>query len=449
MTELLLRELQTPTVRLSLHLDKTELGMLTTTIVITVIMILLSGFFSGSEIAYIQSSKVRMAIDATRSGLADKIIRKFSMKEDMFISTMLIGNNVVLVIYGITISVIINPILERWFNNNEALVLVCNTLFSTLIILLAGEFLPKAAFRINPNKTIRMLSLPLYIMYLLLYPVAWTVSHVSNGMKRAFGIKDAENESDNTSLTMEELDDYIEETIEQVGSEEKVENEVKIFRNAIDFKDTQIGECMRPRNEIVAVALDGVSREELLKQFISTGLSKIVVYREDIDDIAGYIHISELFNTGSDWRKCLKPVLYTPETMLANKMMRRMISEKRSMVIVVDEYGGTAGLATLEDLVEEIFGEIEDEHDRDVTWGHKLPDGTYELSGRAEIEAINEQFGLGLKESDDYHTIAGFLLEHLGKMPSEGEDYLIEGYTFKVTKMDSMKILQIKVAKTE
>ena len=418
---------------------------LATAIIITVLMILFSGFFSGSEIAFIQSSRVRMAIDATKSGWIDRIIRKFTAHEDMFISTMLIGNNGVLVIYGITISVIVNPILERWFDGNEALVLICNTLFSTLVILLTGEFLPKAAFRINPNKTIRLLAFPLYVIFILLYPVAWLVSRISNALMLLFGIKDNAGQGNFETLTMEQLDDYIEETIEQVGSAAEVENEVKIFRNAIDFKDTEIGECMRPRNEIVAVALDGVSREQLLQKFIDTGLSKIVVYREDIDDIAGYIHISELFSSGTDWKRCLKPVLYAPETMLANRMMRKMISEKRSMVIVVDEYGGTAGLATLEDFVEEIFGEIEDEHDRNSSWGRKLSDGVYEFSGRAEIAAINEEYGLNLKESDEYHTIAGFLLDHLAKMPTEGEEYSIGDYRFCVVSMEATRILQIKV----
>ena len=418
---------------------------LTTALVITIVMVLFSGFFSGSEIAYIQSSKVRMAIDATKPGMVDRIIRKFTANEDMFISTMLIGNNGVLVIYGISISVIINPLLEEWFNHNEALVLICNTLFSTMVILLAGEFLPKAAFRINPNKTIRLFSFPLYLIYLMLYPVAWMVAKISEGMKRLFGIKDVVPESDYKSLTMEQLDTYIEETIEHVGDGTKVENEVKIFRNAIDFKDTQIGECMRPRNEIVAVSLNGVTREDLMKRFIDTGLSKIIVYREDIDDIAGYIHISELFNPGNDWRKCLKPVLYAPETMLANNMMRKMISDKKSMVIVVDEYGGTAGLATLEDLVEEIFGEIEDEHDRNNDWGVKQQDGSYLFSGRAEIAAINEQYGLDLKESDEYHTIAGYLLEHLGRMPKEGEEYEIGDFRFCVVRMEAMRILSVRV----
>lgn len=418
---------------------------LAASIVLTVVMILLSGFFSGSEIAFIQSSRVRMAIDATRSGWVDRIIRKFTTHEDMFISTMLVGNNGVLVIYGIAISAIINPILEGWFHHNEALVLVCNSLFSTMIILLAGEFLPKAAFRINPNKTIRVLALPLYLIFLLLYPIAWAVSGISSGLKHLFGIKDLGGDGDFQTLTVEQLDDYIEETIEKVGDAKKVENEVKIFHNAIDFKDTQIGECMRPRNEIVAVPLDGVGREELMQKFIDTGLSKIVVFREDIDDIAGYIHISEMFNSGTDWRKCLKPVLYAPESMLANKMMHKMISEKRSIVIVVDEYGGTAGLATLEDFVEEIFGEIEDEHDRNEEWGKEVAPDTYLFSGRAEIEAINEAFGLNLRESDEYHTVAGYLLDHLGKMPVENEVYTIGDYEFEVKKMDAMKILQLQI----
>ena len=419
---------------------------LTLAIILTSVMILLSGFFSGSEIAFVQSSRVRMAIDATRGGLIDRIIHKFTSHEDMFISTMLVGNNGVLVIYGITISIIINPILENWFDHNEALVLICNTLFSTLLILLAGEFLPKTAFRVNPNKTMRALALPLYLIYLILYPVSWFVSWISKGLKHLFGIKDVENDHGG-ALTLEQLDDYVEETIDTVKNPEAVENEVKIFRNAMDFKDTQISECMKPRNEIVALSLQNATYENLRKTFVDTGLSKIIVYREDIDDIVGYIHISELFNPGSDLRKCLKPVIYTPDTMLANKMMRKMISEKKSVVIVVDEFGGTAGLATLEDLVEEIFGEIEDEHDRNVSWGKALPDGGYEFSGRAEVEAINEEFGLELKESEEYHTIAGYILDHLGCMPTRGEEVTIGAYRFVVEDMEAMRINRILVYK--
>lgn len=419
-----------------------------TALTVTIIMILFSGIFSGSEIAFVQSSRVRMAIDdATRGGLVDRIIRIFTVHEDMFISTLLVGNNVVLVIYGITISILVNPILESWFGNNDALVLICNTLFSTSVILVTGEFFPKATFRINPNFMMRLLAFPLFCIYLLIYPVSWLVSSLSKGMMKLFGIKDADITS--SALTIEQLDRYLDQSIEHAASKEVVENEVKIFHNAIDFKDTQIAECMIPRNEIVAVSLEKTTTEELRKRFIATGLSKIVVYKEDIDDIVGYIHISELFTPDVDWLERLKPVIHTPETMLANKMMRRMLSEKRSVVIVVDEFGGTAGLVTLEDLVEEIFGEIEDEHDRDRRWGHVLPDGGWEFTGRAEISAINDEYDLDIPESDKYHTIAGYLLDSLGAMPVERESYEINGLTFKVVKMSATRILQVEVRRIE
>lgn len=391
-----------------------------------------------------QSSKVRMEIDAARGGIVDRIIRRFSRHEDMFISTLLVGNNIVLVIYGITFSVIINPILERWFPS-EALVLICNTVLSTSVVLIVGEFLPKTTFRINPNFMMRIIALPLYLIYLVLYPVALLVSGISRGLMKLFGIKSDQENSD--VLTIDQLDDFLQKQIDTHAENVVVENEVKIFRNAIDFKDTQIGECMIPRNEIVAVGIDAVSREELIRKFIATGLSKIVVFREDIDDVLGYIHVSELFNVDSDWRERLKPVIFTPETMLANKMMRRMMAEKRSMVIVVDEFGGTAGLCTLEDLVEEIFGEIEDEHDRKKLLARETSPGVYEFSGRIEIEYINEEFGLGLKESETYHTLGGFILETLGELPKQGQTFEIGSLQFTILTMATTRIELVSVRK--
>lgn len=417
---------------------------LATAIIVTVIALLLSGLFSGSEIAFVQSSKVRMEIDAARGGVIDRIIRGFSRHEDMFISSLLVGNNVVLVIYGITFSVIINPILERWFSS-EALVLISNTILSTGVVLLVGEFLPKTTFRINPNFMMRLFALPLYIIYLVLYPITILVSGVSKGLMKLFGIK---NENENSEvLTIDELDDYLQKQIDTAAGNKEVENEVKIFRNAIDFKDTEIAECVIPRNEIVAVGIDLVSREELIRRFIATGLSKIVVFREDIDDVLGYIHVSEMFNVGADWKQRLKPVIFTPETMLANKMMRRMLAEKKSMAIVVDEFGGTAGLATLEDLVEEIFGEIEDEHDRKRLLARETAPGEYEFSGRAEIEAVNEEFGLDLKESDTYHTLGGFILENLGMLPAQGDTFEIGNMRFTILKMARTRIELVKVVR--
>ena len=415
---------------------------LTTAIVVTVIALILSALFSGSEIAFVQSSKVRMEIDAARGGIIDRIIRGFSRHEDMFISTLLVGNNVVLVIYGIAFSVIINPILERWLQS-EALVLVCNTLLSTGVVLIAGEFMPKTAFRINPNLMLRLFALPLYIIYLVLYPIALLVSGISTGLMKLFGLKKEEEASD--QLTIEELDDYLQKQLHDTANRDMVENEVKIFRNAIDFKDTEMGECMIPRNEIVAVGIDHINREELIRKFIATGLSKIVVFKEDIDDVLGYIHISELFNVNEDWREHLKPVIFTPETMLANKMMRRMLAEKRSMAIVVDEFGGTAGLATLEDLVEEIFGEIEDEHDRKRLLARETAPGVYEFSGRAEIENINEEFGLDLKESDTYHTLGGYILDNLGALPAQGDSFEVGNLKFTILRMSATRIELVRV----
>lgn len=416
-----------------------------TALIITILAIIFSALFSGSEIAYVQSDKVRMEIDAADGGLINRIIKRFSLHEDMFISSLLVGNNVVLVIYGITFSILVNPTLEKLFNNNDGIVLLTNTILSTSIILLSGEFLPKTAFRINPNFALKLVALPLYLIYLVLYPVTLFISSISKGLMKILHIKSVE--TDHSALTMDQIDDYIEQSLESVPEKQVVENEVKIFRNAIDFKDTTMGECMIPRNEIIAVGIDKITRPELIKKFIATGLSKIVVYKEDIDDIVGYIHVSELFNSEADWTKCLKPVIFTPETMLANKMMRRMMSEKRSLVIVVDEFGGTAGLATLEDLVEEIFGEIEDEHDKNRIVMREVAEGHYEFSGRAEIDEINEKFHLGIKESDEYETIAGFLLENLESMPEADKIYEIDGIKIKVLKMTASKIMLVEVIK--
>lgn len=410
-------------------------------IIFTIVAVIFSGLFSGSEIAFVQSSKVRMEIDAARGGLIDRIIRTFSRHADMFISTLLVGNNVVLVIYGITFSMIVNPLFEKWFHN-EALVLLCNTALSTCVILVGGEFFPKSTFKINPNFMMRLLAIPLYLIYIVLYPVSLLVSWISRGLMKLFGLDN--DESDNSALTMDELDDYIQQNLEE-RRDETVDNEVKIFRNAIDFKDTQIEECMIPRNEIVGVDFDTTDREQLLKRFIDTGLSKIVVFRESIDDVVGYIHVSELFNPEADWKRKLKPVIFTPETMLANKMMRRMLSEKRSLAVVVDEFGGTAGLVTLEDLVEEIFGEIEDEHDRDNLLAKEIEPGVYEFSGRAEISRINEEFGLDIKESEDYNTIAGLILENLEAVPREGDTFDIGKLNITVLKASATKIELVNV----
>lgn len=416
-----------------------------TALIIAIVAVIFSGFFSGSEIAFVQSSRVRMEIDAARGGMVNNILRGFTRHEDMFISTLLVGNNIVLVIYGIAFSALINPWLERTLGN-EALVLISNTILSTLIILFTGEFLPKTTFRVNPNVTMRILALPLYVIYIILYPISLFISLISHGLMKLFGIS-REQETTHT-LTFEQIDDYIQKSIDDHSDKQEVENEVKIFRNAIDFKDTQMDECMIPRNEIVAVALQDTSRHDLIQKFVQTGLSKIVVYGDDIDDIRGYIHVSELFKPDTDWREMLKPVIFTPGSMLANNMMRRMLSEKKSLVIVIDEFGGTAGLATLEDLMEEITGDLEDEHDKKRIEARRLSDGSIECSGRIEVESLNESFNFDIPESDEYHTLAGYLLENLEALPAEGDQFEIRDLRFNIVRMSDTRIELVNINRT-
>lgn len=406
-------------------------------LLLTIIAIVLSGLFSGTEIAFVQSSKVKIGIDASKGGFISRIIAGFNSHQEMFISTLLVGNNIVLVIYGIALSILINPWLETWLHS-EALVLVSNTLISTTIILTTGEFMPKTVFRINPNMMLKIFALPIYIIYIVLYPVSLFTSALSKILMRIFGIKTSVQ--DNSKLTIDQIDNYIQQNIEEQPNAVEVENEVKIFRNAIDFKDTHIHDCMIPRNEIVAVNIDTTDSRQLLDTFIETGLSKIVVYKGDIDDVQGYIHVSELFNPDSDWKQCLKPVVFTPETMLANKMMRRLMAEKKSLAIVVDEFGGTAGLVTLEDLVEEIFGEIQDEHDRDNLIAREIAKDTYEFSGRVEIQSINDRFHLDIREDEDYQTIAGFIIHNLEVLPAPGDTFQIANYAFRILKMSDTRI---------
>ncbi len=412
-------------------------------IIITIIAIIFSALFSGTEIAFMQSNKVKMQIDAARGCLVDRILTRFNTNADMFISTLLVGNNVVVVVYGIAISCILNPLLAR-VCPNDAFVLVTNTAISTIIMLFTGEFIPKSAFRINPNIAMRLLALPMMIIYTVFYPVSLFANTLSKGMMRLVGIKDTQSKT--SLLTIEQLDDYVQRSIETEADKEEVENEVKIFRNAIDFKDTQVRECMIPRNEMVAVDIAQTTTEELTHLFVTSGLSKIVVYKEDIDNIIGYIHVSELFRPENNWKESIRTVIFTPETMLANKMMRRMMSEKRTLAVVVDEFGGTSGLITLEDLVEEIFGEIEDEHDRKRSLSRKRADGVMEISGRAEIERINEKFNLHLPESDDYHTLAGYILENLESLPAQGDKFTLGTYDFEILRMSATRIELVAIS---
>ena len=418
----------------------------TTALIITLVSLAFSAFFSGMEIAFITSNKVRAGVDSHKKGLTSRIINTFYQHQDMFISTMLVGNNIMLVVYGIGIAVLLQPAVMALVGDNAALILVCQTIISTGIILITGEFLPKTIFRINPNLSLRHCAVPLYIIYWVLYPISWFSSFLSRQLMRLFGAKSTGQSS--PLLTVGELDDYIQQTIDEKanakGDKAEIEHEVKIFQNALDFSNTQLRDCMVPRNEIIAVEV-GTDRERLRRRFTATGLSKIIVYRDDIDNILGYIHVSELINTDTDWTTRLKPVDFAPESMPANTMMRKMLAEKRSIAVIVDEFGGTGGLVTLEDLVEEIFGDFEDEHDKRRLVEERLADNAYKFSGRIEIEHLNDTYHLDIPEDEEYQTLAGYILFKLGQLPQQGDSFEIDGLKFTILKKSATRIELVRL----
>ena len=416
---------------------------ITTWLIIGIVSMLLSALFSGCEMAYVTSDRVRVEIDVKQGGIIARIIDRFYANSEFFISSILVGNNIVLVIYGMAAAALLEPVLERWLSN-EALILIAQTLISTGIILLAGEFIPKTIFGINPNRSLKVFALPVYVFYILLYPLSLFSTWLSRCLMKVLGVKGSATGL--RAISIGDLNDYLEETIDTMEEKKtRVENEVKIFHNALDFSSTHLRDCMIPRNEIVSVNIDNATRETLSEMFTRTGRSKIIVYRDDIDTVLGYIHVRELFDPDSEWRDHIMPVLYAPENLLAKKMMRRMLQQKRSVAIVIDEFGGTAGLITLEDLVEEIFGDIQDEHDTNKLTGKIIAPGIFEFSGRSEIAEINEQFDLDLPEDDAYQTLAGYILHSTGTIPAEGDTVMIEELRFDILKKSANRLELIRL----
>lgn len=416
-----------------------------TWIIIATVSLIFSALFSGTEIAYITSDRVRVELDVKNGGLISRMISMFYRDEDLFISTILVGNNIMLVVYGMGAAYLIE---EQWLKGiiaNQAALLAISTVISTGVILLTGEFLPKTVFRINPYTSLKVFALPIAFFYIILLPISLFTSWLSKALMRLFGIRSISTRMG--MLSVGDLNQYLEQNIDEVNpNRDPVENEVKIFHNALDFSSTHLRDCMLPRNEIVAVNIATATRDSLVELFTSSGRSKIVVYADDIDNVLGYIHVSELFNLDADWREQIKPVIFAPETLLANKLMRRLLSEKRSMAVVVDEFGGTAGLVTLEDLVEEIFGDIRDEHDATTELVRPIADGVFECSGRVEIETLRETFHIDIPEDDDYQTLAGFILFNAGEIPQQGEILEIGNHRFEILRRTATRLELIRLS---
>lgn len=412
------------------------------TVIYLLITMVFSAFFSGMEIAFVSVDKLRFEMER-KLGVISSILTYFLRNPNNFISTMLVGNNIALVIYGILMAQVIETNLLAGVISNHFLMVLVQTIISTLIILVTGEFLPKTLFKINPNLMLRVCAVPLFICYVVLFPISKFASGLSYLFLRIFGMKINE-EASAKAFGKVDLDYFIQSSIENADSAVELDSEVKIFQNALDFSNIKIRDCIVPRTEIVAVDLR-TSLEELKSIFVESGISKIIVFDGNIDNVVGYIHSSEMFRNPADWRNNVKEVPIVPETMAAHKLMKLFMQQKKTIAVVVDEFGGTSGIVSLEDLVEEIFGDIEDEHDNTSYISKQIEEHEYILSARLEIEKVNEMFGLDLPESDDYLTVGGLILNRYQSFPKLHELITVGNYQFKIIKMTATKIELVRL----
>lgn len=417
---------------------------MTNLIIGLIITMVFSAFFSGMEIAFVSSNRLRAEMDREKNRLSQRAIDVFYRHPNNFVSTMLVGNNIALVVYGILFAHIFDATLFASLSDGARV--TADTLLSTIVVLFTGEFLPKTIFKSNPNTMLTVFALPAYLCYVVLYPISRFATLLSKGLLRLVGVK-VPKESEDKEFTKVDLDYLVQSSIDNAANDDEIEEEVKIFHNALDFADTKVRDCMVPRTEIDAIDIEDFTIEELKNKFIESGHSKIVVYREDIDHIIGYIHSSEMFKQVADISKHIQTMPYVPETMAARKLMHIFLGQKKSLGVVVDEFGGTSGIVSLEDIVEEIFGEIEDEHDNQKYVARQLEDGDYMLSARLEIEKVNEMFNLELPESDDYMTIGGLILHEYQSFPKLNEVVTIGPYEFKIIKntMTKIELVRLKV----
>ncbi len=420
-------------------------------IVIIIVSLLLSAFFSGMEIAYVSSNKIHIELEKKQEGLLARVLTRLTAKPSKFIATMLVGNNIVLVIYGFYMGeLIVSKLYPGYLDAGELplRIIFVQTLISTMVILVTGEFLPKVFFQVYANKLLRVLAFPAYGFYMLFSFVSELVIRVSDFILRTF----FKTRGDEVQLTFSkvELGDYISEQMESMEDEDEIDTEIQIFQNALEFSDVKAREVMVPRTEIVAVELHE-SPKNLVKLFTETGYSKILIYQDTIDNIIGYVHSFELFKKPKGIKNVMLPVEFIPETMLINDVLGTLTKKRKSMAVVLDEYGGTSGILTIEDIVEELFGEIEDEHDTIALYEEKIGEKEFKFSARLEVDYINEEYKLNLPESENYETLGGLIVNHIGEIPEKGEEVVIGDYRFAILEVGSTKIdlVQLKIVEEE
>ena len=407
---------------------------------IVVVSTTLSAFFSGMEIAFTSANRLRMEIDRKRGGVVGRIIERFASKPGEFITTMLVGNNIVLVIYSTFMAKLIHLLAAKMGIPMAEDAVIVETLISTLVIIFLGEFTPKSVFKMRPNAFFRALIIPVYLIYLILFPIAKFSTALSFGILRLVGLK-VKEEHNIKSFGKIDLENLIDESAE---SEKVQTNDIKIFQNALDFSDLRVRDCMVPRVDVEAVEAT-ITIEELTERFIETNFSRLFVWEESIDNIVGYVTTKSLFKNPKSIKEILMPVRYVPEAMVTEKLMSEMIRSKQSVAVVIDEFGGTAGIISLEDVLEEIVGEIEDEHDEPEMVEKVLKDKQWVFSCRLEVSYLNERYDLGLSEEGEYDTLAGYIIDHYGGIPAVGTVIESEGREIKILKSTSSRVELAKV----
>lgn len=405
----------------------------------------LSAFFSGMEIAFVSSNRMLAEMEKDKFVLSRLPLKIFYKYPNNLVSTMLVGNNIVLVVYGILIAKLFDSTI---FSGLEPSVTVpLDTVLSTTIVLFTGEFLPKSIFKSNANRLLTAFAFPAFIFYILLWPISKLSTTLSHVLMRIAGVK-VERGSVDEIFSKIDLDHLVQSSIEKAKDESQIDDDVKIFQNALEFPDTKVRDCMVPRTEICAVEYDS-SVADLKNAFIESGKSKIIVYREDIDHIIGYIHSSEMFRDADNWHNGIQNMPFVPETMPANKLMQTFMLKKKTLGVVIDEFGGTSGIVSLEDIVEEIFGDIEDEHDNSNYVAKQISENEFILSARLEIDKVNEKFNVKLPESEEYMTIGGLILNYYQSFPKLNEVVTIGDFEFKIVKntMTKIELVRLKVLK--
>ena len=410
--------------------------------------IILSAFFSGMEIAFVSANKLRLELDKQLEPFSSKLLKVVTANSGKYIATMLIGNNIALVIYGIAFAALFDPIFENYFHT-ESIILILTTVISTFVILIFGEFLPKTLFRTIPNTLLKIFLIPLSFFFFLFYPVTKFVVGITNILMKWLFKANIKQSNNSLVFSRIDLDEFVnEKDNNRSEKKENIESEVKLFKNALDFSKVKLREIMVPRTEIEMLNVNSTI-SELRQKFVETGYSRIIFYDKSIDNIIGYVHSSVIFKNPESVKPYLNNVLIVPETMPANRLLSTFIREHRSIAIVVDEFGGTSGMVTSEDILEEIFGEIEDEHDTVDVIEKKISDNEYVFSGRSEIDLINEKYHINLPESEDFETLAGFILYHHESIPKINSLIKIGVFQFKILKATNTKIELVKLTITE